>query len=37
MRYKPLFVILYIAISIVYTTFKLIQFIGRELFNYIYY
>ena len=37
MRYKATFVILYIAVSIVYTAFKLIEFIGKELFNYIYY
>ena len=37
MRYKALFGLLYTAIAIVYTTFKLIGFIGRELFNYIYY
>ena len=37
MRYKATFAILYIAISMVYTAFKIIQFIGRELFNYIYY
>jgi len=37
MRYKATFVLLYTAIAIVYTTYKLIQFIGRELFNYIYY
>ncbi len=37
MRYKAAFVVLYTAVSIVYTTFKLIEFIGKELFNYIYY
>ena len=30
-------VILYTAIAIVYTTAKIIQLIGRELFNYINY
>ena len=37
MRYKTLFVILYTAVSMVYTAFKIIEFLGRELFNYIYY
>jgi len=37
MRYKTLFVILYTTVSIVYTGFKIIEFLGRELFNYIYY
>jgi len=37
MRYKATFVLLYIAVSIVYTAYKIIDFIGRELFNYIYY
>jgi len=37
MRYKALLGLLYIATSIVYTTFKIIQFIVIELFNYIYY
>ena len=34
MRYKALFGLLYTAIAIVYTTYKLIQFIVIELFNY---
>ena len=37
MRYKTLFVILYTAVSMVYTAFKIIEFLGRELFNYLYY
>ncbi len=37
MRYKATFVLLYIAVSIAYTAYKIIDFIGRELFNYIYY
>jgi len=37
MRYKTLFVILYTAVSMVYTGYKIIEFLGRELFNYIYY
>ena len=37
MRYKATFILLYTAIAIVYTTFKIIQFIAIELFNYIYY
>ena len=37
MRYKAAFVVLYTAIAIVYTTYKVIEFIGKELFNYLYY
>ena len=37
MRYKALFILLYTAVSITYTAYKLIEFIGKELFNYIYY
>ncbi len=37
MRYKTLFVILYTAVSMVYTAFKIIEFLGKELFNYMYY
>jgi hypothetical protein len=37
MRYKATFILLYTAIAIVYTTYKTIEFIGRELFNYLYY
>ncbi len=37
MRYKALFVLLYTAVSMVYTAFKIIEFLGKELFNYMYY